>query len=88
VLDTVIHGHNGLLCDPEDEDDLVARVTELVRSPQTMADFGVSARQFALKLNWADVFKQLVNDYRDVTSRPRRRNLRPRWLPLFENFTD
>lgn len=75
VLDLVSHGENGLLFDPEDPDDAVAKVRRLVESPVQREHLARQARKFAETGTWQEESRRLIGDYQLAVQRARRPGL-------------
>jgi phosphatidylinositol alpha 1,6-mannosyltransferase len=63
VLDHVVEGETGLLFEPENQDDLVAVVSQLVAAVGSAQRLGTRGQARAQSRSWATVLDGLLADY-------------------------
>lgn len=69
LLDHLTHGHNGLLFEPHEPDDLAASVGQLVRYPEHARRLGAAGRVRAEARRWDVVLDGLIEEYLAVLQR-------------------
>ncbi len=75
IPDLVQHGENGLLYDPERQDEAVAAVRSLIENPSQRQCFGEQGRKNALAGGWPAETGKLVEDYRRTIQIQRQQSL-------------
>jgi glycosyltransferase involved in cell wall biosynthesis len=69
VLDQVVEGETGLMFNPEDQQDLIKAVTDLIANKSYARRLGLTGRLVAKQRNWATVMDGLLADYAELISR-------------------
>jgi glycosyltransferase involved in cell wall biosynthesis len=65
-VDHVVHGENGFLITPDDQQAWIEHVRRLVNDPVTLHRMGQRARRDAESRSWASIMDQLLEDYADL----------------------
>ncbi len=66
VTENIMDHHNGILCKPRNVKAYYQSLKKLIEDRAFRKELGKNARQYALKKDWENVFKKLVDDYLDV----------------------
>ena len=66
VQELVADGQTGRLCEARQPEAFVQAITELLSSPEELANHREAARQSALQRSWDSIFSELVQDYAGI----------------------
>ena len=66
VPHSVHHGENGLLADPDNEDEFLSLAEQVCSNPELREQMAIEARAYALTQTWDHIFQQLFNSYKEV----------------------
>jgi phosphatidylinositol alpha 1,6-mannosyltransferase len=77
VLENIIDGENGLLCEPGNAESLARGMLRLVDDRELRSKLGTSARAWAEKRDWAVTTEPLLEAYREVIERDAKRSATP-----------
>lgn len=62
---------HGVTCDPNQPDQFVQSIVDLLTNPIKRSEMAIAARNFACKKSWKRVFDQLIDDYDEVLDEQR-----------------
>jgi glycosyltransferase involved in cell wall biosynthesis len=65
-IDHVVDGENGFLLHPEDLDQWIAQISQLISDLDYARQLGASARAYAMTQGWEAIFDQLMLDYYEL----------------------
>jgi glycosyltransferase involved in cell wall biosynthesis len=82
-LDHVSHGSNGLLFDPDDQNDFISAVGRIVSHPARMHSMGREGRGYAEQQDWTGTLDALLDRYLLMCTHHRSTSEKRRRLPLF-----